>query len=383
MKNRNRHRNWYRVLRRLAGPAVKAFMRFSCEVVENVGGPAIILANHTTNLDPALVALSFPEHMYFVASEHIFRAGLVSRVMNAVFAPIPRVKGTRDARTVREILGALREGVNVGLFAEGSRTFNGAPCEILPSTGKLVQAARATLVTYRIEGGFFTSPRWGKGRRKGRMKGYVVGVYPPEVLRAMTVDALNSLIARDLHEDAYTRQAQEQIEYHSRRRAQYLEISLYMCPKCKQIGTMHSEKNRFFCDCGFSVSYTPLCYFEGEDVPFATITQWDAFQAGELKAAMARGGEAPLFIDKAQSLFEVDPCVKSTLLAQGEVYAYKDRFCCGAYTFFYEQISDMAIVGRMTLIFSTKDGVHYEIKSSVPRSATKYMELYTIATRGE
>jgi 1-acyl-sn-glycerol-3-phosphate acyltransferase len=56
------------------------------------------LANHNTDLDPALLALSFPYHMYFVASEHVFRKGFVSWLLKYFFAPISRTRGRRTPR---------------------------------------------------------------------------------------------------------------------------------------------------------------------------------------------------------------------------------------------------------------------------------------------
>ena len=44
-------------------------------------GPCLIVANHVTTWDPLLLALSFPDNpIRFVASEHIFRHGWVSRL---------------------------------------------------------------------------------------------------------------------------------------------------------------------------------------------------------------------------------------------------------------------------------------------------------------
>ena len=48
-------------------------------------GPCLIIANHVTNWDPLLLAISFPNTpIRFVASEHIFRHGILSKLLNAL-----------------------------------------------------------------------------------------------------------------------------------------------------------------------------------------------------------------------------------------------------------------------------------------------------------
>ncbi|RXM21736.1 hypothetical protein EO238_27485, partial [Citrobacter sp. AAK_AS5] len=70
------------------------------------------------------------------------------------------------------------------------------------------------------------------------MRGYEVGRYSAETLERMTVDEILSLIRRDLHEDAYARQAENQTLYRGKRLAESLETALYVCPQCGRMGTL-------------------------------------------------------------------------------------------------------------------------------------------------
>lgn len=40
-------------------------------------GPYLILGNHTISIDPILMGLSFPFHIYYFATEQIFNLGLL------------------------------------------------------------------------------------------------------------------------------------------------------------------------------------------------------------------------------------------------------------------------------------------------------------------
>ena len=73
MKKYRRHKRYWKIIRAIATPILKTMYKFSCEVYKDLKGPYLVLSNHNTDLDPGLVALSFPQQMYFVASEHITR----------------------------------------------------------------------------------------------------------------------------------------------------------------------------------------------------------------------------------------------------------------------------------------------------------------------
>jgi DNA-directed RNA polymerase specialized sigma subunit len=77
------------------------------------------------------------------------------------------------------------------MFAEGTRTWDGVTCPILPSTAKMVKSAGCGLVTYKLIGGYFTSPRWGGASiRRGMLHGAPVKVYTPETLQTMSNEEL-------------------------------------------------------------------------------------------------------------------------------------------------------------------------------------------------
>lgn len=85
-----------------------------CQLCQ-VDGPCIIIPNHVTAMDPLLVAMSFPKkQMYFVASEHLFRKGLISSLLNWLVEPIPRKKASSGVDTVMAVLSRLRAGHSPG-----------------------------------------------------------------------------------------------------------------------------------------------------------------------------------------------------------------------------------------------------------------------------
>lgn len=375
MEHAKRHIFLYRLLRPLISPFFKAIFRYQCDTLADMGRPALVLSNHVTDVDPPLVALACPKQMYFVASEHAFRWGLASKLLRFVAGPIVRLKGSTGVGTTKDILRALRAGHNVCIFPEGNRTYTGQTGPFVAATGKLAKASGADLVTFRLEGGYFTWPRWAKTRRRGEMRGRVANHYTSERLAEMSVDEVNEAIAKDLYVDAYADQRARPVAYRGKRLAEWLELALYLCPGCGQFGTLHSQDDTLFCDCGLNGRYTEYGALEG--FPHKTVTYWDAWQWEQLGKIAADAGEEDLFSDENQGLYVIDPCVSSTLVEEGVLRMGKGTLSIGTRTFPLAQLPDIAISGKMTLTFS-HEGTPYEIQSRHPRSAVKYLHLHKI-----
>jgi len=368
----------YRLLRFLAGPFVKLYMGYSCTKSKGPTKPSLIVSNHNSDLDPALVGLGFTRHIYFLSSEHALRAGLPSKILKFCFAPVPINKAHPDVTAIKEMIRRLKAGANVCLFAEGDRSFNGVTAPISLSTAKLAKTSGADLITFHIEGAYFTTPRWSKRKRKGRIKGTVVNTYTTEQLKTKTAEEVLKLIERDLFEDAYERQKEKLVRYTGKNLAENIETVLYLCPGCDAFGLIESAGNSFSCDCGLGGVYTETGFLEGELLPSTTITEWDRWQRDSLVRIVRNTGYEPICADVNQKLFEVRPAVSKTLVGEGDMYIDRTMFHCAGKHFPLDSIERFAVVGQMVLLFALKDGTSYEVRSEHPRSALKYREIFRV-----
>jgi len=382
-----KHYRWFlsiaRVMRGIAIPVSKIMWGYTRKLEQGPDTPSIIISNHNTNFDPAMLAVNFTRHMWFVASEHTFRHGFRSIFLKTAFAPIPINKAQADAFTMREILHRLKAGYSVCIFAEGNHSFNGVTGPIPLSTAKLVKMSGADLITHRLEGGYFTKPRWARKKRWGKMTGKMMGRYSAAELKSMTPEQILKVIEDDIHEDAYERQKEKPVRYRGKKRAEYIEIVLYLCPRCKKIGTIHSHGNHFSCDCGLNATYTERGLLEGEDLPFSTITDWDKWQRDYITQIVNDAGDEPICTDDNQQLFLVQSAVGNTFIAEGTLYISRTEFHCAGMDFPLQQIKRFTVLGKMILLFTLDDGTQYEIRSPFPRSPLKYLEIMRALKRDQ
>ena len=369
-----RHVWIYRFLSVLVRPVLRAKFNLSGEKLQ-ADGPFLLVSNHVTGWDPLLVGVCLGgRQAYFVASEHIFRLGLLTKVLHWLLAPIPRRKASTGMDTVKACLRHLHAGHSVCLFAEGEQCWDGRTGPIFPATGKLAKSSGAALVTFRLEGGYLSLPRWGKHICRGAVHGHPVGVYSPEELKKLSPQEINALIERDIAEDAWARQHQRPVRYRGKRRAEGMERALYACPGCRRIGTLRTDRDRVFCPCGFERRYTEYGFFEPRE-PFETLADWDLWQRELLRARdFAHEGDL-LFQDEGLELKRIQSDHREELLALGTLRQFEDRLECADWRFPLPEIRSMAMVQTHLLLFSS-GGNYYQLRSSTGVNLRKYLEIW-------
>ena len=411
MKKETRHKFAYSVSGALVRPIVAKFNFHTTPYVHKEDWPYVVLANHNTDYDPLMIRETFSDQMYFVAAENILRMGILSKILVRYFDPIFRIKGKREIRTTQEMLRRLRAGYNVCLFPEGNRSFNGATGYIFPATAKVVKKSGAGLITYRLSGGYLSSPRWSRTLRKGKMTGEIVGIYSPEELAQMSADELHKIISRDLHEDAYERQEIDPVAYKGEKLAEGLESTLFTCPSCKSIGTLHTHDDIIECSCGYKARYDEYGYLVEDDSSRKTIRALDMWQfnllqervkemcgdtdkgacgdtdkgtSGDSDKGTSGDTATLLFRDENISLKEIGTDHNLVSEETGTLLGYCDRLVFendgASYCFPFDILSGISIFGNNKMVINYKDGElkHYEMHGPYTYSALKYLYLYEI-----
>ena len=360
----------WRAVCTLINPFVCRIFRYSHDSIAPEG-PCLVISNHVTNFDPLLVGVAFSRKpLCFVASEHLFRKGWMTKAIVRLFDPIARRKAASGMETAMACARRLRAGDSVCIFAEGETTWDGLTQKIMPATGSLARIPGVSLVTYRLEGGYLAAPRWANAMRKGRIRGRAVNVYTPDDLKGLTGEQITEIIDRDIFEDAWARQKAEPVRYRGKNLAESIEVALFMCPRCRRIGTVRGEGDHVKCNCGLDVRYTEYGVFEPA-LPFENIRQWDAWQHEALRTGdYVREGS--VLHDDELVLTEVSPGHAEQTAASGSLAFLPDRLSIAGLEFPFADIDSMALLQRRKLVF-THGGRYYELRSETPRCMRKYL----------
>lgn len=368
-----KHRFIWGLLRPPVGLVFRTFFRYKYEIAKDLPENYIVLSNHTTDFDPILVGLAFKKQMYLVASEHITRWGLPYKLLKFAFEPIIRYKATVATSTVLDILRKVRKGERVCMFAEGVKSWDGVTCPMFPATAQMIKKSGCALVTFKLKGGYFVSPAWGKGRRRGKWYGSVENIYTKEQLSEMSYDEIEKVIVRDLSENAYETQLAEMNQYKGKNLASGLENLLWACPKCNSEDKLVSNGDKLVCThCNNEITYNKYAMLSGCD--FKTVTEFSNWQNSLIEEYVEKNISINCQNIKCLTITKET----SEILYEGELIFSPLTLSFGEYSFEWESLTDLAIHGKHALVFEANKK-YYELIFPEGISAYKYLMYYRAA----
>ncbi|HEX6676114.1 MAG TPA: lysophospholipid acyltransferase family protein [Actinomycetes bacterium] len=111
----------YRAAGVVIRPLMRAWFRLRVEGAEHVpaGGPAILAANHRSNVDPVLLGAALRRPVSYMAKEELFVWPLGTALR--LIGQFPVRRGGADREALRQTEEVLARGGVLGLFPEGTR----------------------------------------------------------------------------------------------------------------------------------------------------------------------------------------------------------------------------------------------------------------------
>lgn len=377
----------YHFLRILIGWLIAAICGFSYQPYQIKGRPVLILSNHNSDFDPLLMVISLKKHFRFVASANIM-SGPIGKLIAFLAGPIPREKGANADKTVSLIVDNLNAGIDVAMFPEGNKSWDGSTGFISRRTAEIFKKAECGLVTYRFDGGYLRSPRWARHARKGRVSGRVINEYPYEQLKQMSVDEIYEIIIRDMQTDAYQYQDEHHLTYKGKALAEGIENLTYLCPVCERFDTIRSHGNEFGCSCGMKAVYDEYGYLQGEKIrEYDSTVKWNAFQKQWLiqnKDRLKKQTEKAISHDEGLSLYQIVDNERVLLQEKVDADLYGDRFDLNhekdpVLSVAWTRISKLGMF-RNNALYLTCDDTRYELFKKEGFSLIKYFSLWRVLT---
>jgi 1-acyl-sn-glycerol-3-phosphate acyltransferase len=124
-----------------------------------VEGGYLVVANHTSFLDPPVIGAAFPEPIHFLARKTLFKRGLGEWILTSVNS-IPVNQDRPEYSSMKKIIRLVQEGEKVLIFPEGERTLDGKLKERgEPGVGLLIAKSRVPILPVRLFGAYEALPR--------------------------------------------------------------------------------------------------------------------------------------------------------------------------------------------------------------------------------
>jgi len=113
-----RHNVIVKVSKLLLKPGIKRNYGYKFKTYKELKneGPFIVLGNHTVPIDPILMGMSFPFHLYYFATEQIFNLGFLSKLLIYAVNPIRKAKSISDMSSIRKAKQIVNEGASVAIY---------------------------------------------------------------------------------------------------------------------------------------------------------------------------------------------------------------------------------------------------------------------------
>jgi 1-acyl-sn-glycerol-3-phosphate acyltransferase len=156
----------YAILKPLAVIVMRLLFRLEASGGHHVPrqGPVLLVANHSSFLDPPLVGGMAPRPVSFMAKAELFRVPLLGPLISRLNARPVRREGA-DAGALRTALRILQDDGALLMFPEGTRGPEGMLREPKPGAAMLAVLSGATVVPVFIRG---SGRAWPRGQRLPR-----------------------------------------------------------------------------------------------------------------------------------------------------------------------------------------------------------------------
>jgi 1-acyl-sn-glycerol-3-phosphate acyltransferase len=219
--------------------------------VINLKPPFIVLGNHTSKLDPFIMAaVMYPHKVNYLGTNYYFRNPLLRPLLSAG-GIIPKVQFFRDTRAVLRMGKVISRGGILGIFPEGRRSIDGTISPVSDAIAKLIKLYKVPVAAMVSKGGYLSLPRWSSFGRKGVIEVNTRVILTVEEVENLSIEDIKKAVLNSLYYNEYEWNREKRTSFKHKKIAEDLGCILHECPSCGRERSMLSKGNRLYCkSCG-------------------------------------------------------------------------------------------------------------------------------------
>ena len=134
----------------------------------------LFMSNHVSNIDPPILMPLIPRRMSIMVKKELFRVPVLARLMRfGSLVPVDRGNRETGIAAVRAAADVIRQGINMAVYVEGHRSFDGKLLPFKKGPFYLAEECGVPIVPVTIVGSHDVMPK----RRFGIKPGIVTVVF--------------------------------------------------------------------------------------------------------------------------------------------------------------------------------------------------------------
>jgi len=254
-------------------------------------GPAVILANHLSNIDWLAASYVLRRHpVRFVVGRYQFRNPVTAKAFTMLDC-IPKEQFYPDMQTIKMIYRTMKDGGIVVLFPSGQSSYSGESTFVPVEVAKLLKKLSVPVYSLHIDGAHLAFPKWDMSKtRKHRIDVAFGGLFTKEELSALSEAEIYGKTVEALYYDDYEWQRRNMVPAKKNRSLTGIDHILFMCPVCGAEFQMQAEKDVLTCGaCSHAFRSDVYGFLSPDDpaCPFDTPSQWYRWQWNETAKQLA------------------------------------------------------------------------------------------------
>ncbi len=302
------------------------------EEVKKLKPPYLVLGNHVGYWDPFITGHFLPYFTHFVSSDAAFRKPIIRFFLNGL-GTVPKKKSIRDTKVIRDIISVIKQGENIGIFPEATRTWSGSTQPVDSSIVKLIKMLKVPVVVPVLKGMNLFNPRWAYKIRRTKVVVEYKLLFTKNDISELSEDEIYKQFIKAIHHNEVEYQRNKMNKIHSQKRAEYINHALYLCPECKSIDTFSAEGNDFYCrSCGYDIHIDKYGFFKRKSygkLIFNNIKDWFNWEEKELLSfineKLNSNFNDVIFEDKASKVYIEDENFNMTFTGTADIKMFTNR----------------------------------------------------------